>query len=174
MDPGPASVRVLIFQKPMRRIIFYGLTLAVLILVLPGCGKQDLNKPPKIRYGQDICADCRMIIAEPRFAAAAVSETGEVFKFDDIGCAARYADSAKVVPARLWVHDFLTEQWVDGKAAVFVHSGNLVTPMGYGLAAFSGLEDADKFNEKEKGQSVSWEEMPGIPRDKNQSIKGGA
>jgi len=147
--------------------------LLAVILVLPGCGKEDPDKPPKIRYGQDVCADCRMIIAEPRFSASLVSGENDVLKFDDIGCAAHYQMNQPGPPERFWVHDFLTEQWVDGKAAFFVYSGNLVTPMGYGLAAFSGRAEAEKFAENEKGRQVSWEETPGILRSKSQLTKGG-
>ena len=113
-----------------------------------------------------------MIIAEPRFSASLVSGENDVLKFDDIGCAAHYQMNQPGPPERFWVHDFLTEQWVDGKAAFFVYSGNLVTPMGYGLAAFSSREDADKFMKKENGRLIFWQEIPEILRDKTWVNKG--
>lgn len=91
-----------------------------------------------------------MIIAETRFAAAFVSENGDTFKFDDIGCMRRFKEIHPSVSGRRWVHDFISERWIGEKNAYVVHSKDLATPMGYGLAAFSNREDAERFVEKEK------------------------
>ena len=45
--------------------------LPILLFLLAACaqGATELN-PPEIRYGEDVCADCNMIISDPRFASA--------------------------------------------------------------------------------------------------------
>jgi len=67
------------------------ISLWLLISILPaGCQKgQGL---PKIRYGEETCDHCRMIISEDRFAAAYRLNSGLIKKFDDIGCAIQHQE----------------------------------------------------------------------------------
>ncbi len=42
-----------------------------LALLAAGCAQGTAEiKPPEIRYGEDVCVECKMIISDPRFAAA--------------------------------------------------------------------------------------------------------
>ena len=138
------------------------IVLACLLLALSsGCaGRTEEDKPPDIRYGKDLCAECRMIIGEARFAAAAMGEDGEYLKFDDIGCMRIHQGQAAALtpPKNFWVHDYATEAWVRGAAAFFAKSDSLITPMGYGVAAFSGRSGAEDLAKKQGGKAVSWEE----------------
>jgi len=52
------------------------LTLSGLLLGACG-GRQGALQPPEIYYGQDTCARCGMLISDPRFAAALLTEEGE-------------------------------------------------------------------------------------------------
>jgi len=69
--------------------IYISLWLLISIL-LAGCQKDQ--GPPKIRYGEETCDHCRMIISEDRFAAAYRLNSGLVKKFDDIGCAIQHQE----------------------------------------------------------------------------------
>ena len=138
--------------------ILFRAVLATSILLV-GCAGRPENKAPNIHYGQDPCSECRMIIGDKRFAAAFISEDGEVFKFDDIGCMRTYEEKNKVLPKNSWVHDYQSEQWVVKEQAIFVFSKQLVTPMGYEIAAFSDAGAAKEFLGKGGGQKISWDEI---------------
>jgi len=55
----------------------------LLLLLFAGCRPKG---PVAIEYGQDICAFCKMIIADPRFGAEVITKTGKVYKFDSVEC----------------------------------------------------------------------------------------
>ena len=114
----------------------------IFLVLLIGCSKKDVF--PTIRYGQDVCGECKMIIVEERFAAA-IKHDGEVDKFDDIGCALKYSKKMKSPPEQFWVHNFKTNEWLNLKQSVIVQSSGLITPMGYGMAAFSDSPSADQW-----------------------------
>jgi copper chaperone NosL len=104
---------------------------------LGGCGT-DLGRPPTVRYGEEACAHCRMIISDDRFAAALVIKGGETLKFDDVGCLVeREADQGAPPGSAYWVRDFDGGGWLDARLASYVHSAEVHSPMGYGLTALA-------------------------------------
>ena len=134
-------------------------TFLVVLVLLVGCSEQTTDKIPNIRTGKDPCAECRMIISDKRFAAAFITTDGETIKFDDIGCLRVYERKHAVMPQQAWVHDYLSEDWIEQAKAVFVHSEAMVTPMGYGIAAFFDNQKARQFLEKHEGQKILWDEI---------------
>ncbi len=114
----------------------FGASLALfIVLTIAGCGKTDLSQPPKLNYGSDTCAECRMIIQDERFASAVVTAGGEIIKFDDIGCMQIYQQQHAMPGSRAWVHDLESAEWLDAGSAVIERTPDRVTPMGYGIAA---------------------------------------
>ena len=141
----------------MRRLIS-AVFLAGLVL-LAGCSRQTADKAPNIRYGKDACAECRMIIGEKKCAAALIGTDGESVKFDDIGCMKAYLQKNAMTAKYAWVHDYQSDEWIDQRKAVFVRSEYLVTPMGYGIAAFSATQASEQFLADHAGQKISWDEI---------------
>ena len=135
------------------------LAFLVVVLLFAGCSEHATDKAPNIHYGIDACAECRMIIGDKRFAGAFITTDGETIKFDDIGCMRVYERKHGVMPRHAWVHDYPSEAWIDQTKAVFVHSAAMVTPMGYGIAAFSDAQKARQFLEKQGGQKILWDKM---------------
>jgi hypothetical protein len=77
-----------------------------------------------------------MIIGDECFAAALVAPTGDVLKFDDIGCLVEH-EAARLRPdVAYWVRDAASGEWLDAREARFVHSRDRASPMGFGLAAY--------------------------------------
>jgi copper chaperone NosL len=104
---------------------------------LGGCGT-DLSRPPTVRYGEEACAHCRMIISDDRFAAALVTKGGDTLKFDDIGCLVEHKADQQQLPGSVsihWVRDFGGGGWLDARSASYVHSTKVHSPMGYNLTA---------------------------------------
>jgi copper chaperone NosL len=113
------------------------------LILLVACGRgPDLDEPPDIRYGADVCDRCAMIINEARYAAAYVIPDGETRLFDDIGGMVAYNDEVAEDVAVFWVHDYDTEEWLKADEAYFAKSEELLTPMGFGIVAFASQERA--------------------------------
>jgi copper chaperone NosL len=107
----------------------------MLAALLLGCNGVDLDAPPEIVYGRDVCSRCGMIIEDARFAAAYVTPDGESRIFDDIGDMLVFqADEGEAVHV-YWVHDYETGAWLRAEEAFFVLASDIHTPMGYGLVA---------------------------------------
>jgi copper chaperone NosL len=114
---------------------------------------------PVIRYGQENCARCRMTISDARFAAAWRSPDGKEKRFDDIGCMVLLQSEAPPPGGtRFWVHDFATEAWIDGEAAVYIVSATIPSPMAYGVAASATAEGAAALARRFAGtELVQWQ-----------------
>jgi copper chaperone NosL len=142
---------------------------ALALACASACGDAAPTGPPEIRFGADACDGCRMTIAEPRYAAAALADDGAVgrmLKFDDIGCLARWEANAPEVTIRgRWVHDRPSEVWIDADTATFSRTRDLTTPMGSGIAAFKTASDADLLVAERGGEMLSWSVILARARD---------
>lgn len=136
-----------------------------LSLILVGCGQRD-DGVPRIRYGEETCDRCRMIISEKRFAAAYRTTSGALRKFDDLGCAVLYSEGQSEEVSQFWGYDYEEAGWLNAGQAFLVHSRELVTPMGYGIVVFSTAEKAAALAEKVNGQVVQFDQLNSILQPK--------
>ena len=139
---------------------------AALGLLFPGCSGPSAPSPPDIRWGEDVCSLCTMIISEQQHAAAAAVPAGRRWDYrvyDDIGCLLhdRAADSAK---AR-WVRDLDGARWIPADSASFVMSPRLRTPMGSGIAAFTSREGAGRLAGGDGAVILDWDGLRRRSRD---------
>jgi len=131
-----------------------------MMLLATGCGQSpDTGMPPEIRYGQDLCEECGMIITEPRFAAAYYTEEGTAHIFDDIGGMCMFHLQHQENVASFWVHDYETEVWIEAEQAHFVQSSELYTPMAFGVVAFSDLEQAAGLAKETGGMVLTFDQL---------------
>lgn len=146
---------------------YCSLVSAAAILLLAACEKSG-NWPDgmePIHWDRDVCAQCGMVISDPRFAVEArVNEPKKgIYKFDDIGCLVAWTDTQskrtglppwwKDKDARAWVADFSSPvenrdmlKWLDVHTARYIERSS---PMGHNYAAV----------EKPEEPSVSFEEI---------------
>lgn len=115
--------------------------------VISGCRRETPIEPPTIHYGQDICAECGMIVSDSRFAAAMLVEQDgqrEMLLFDDIGCliVGQWQDESAML-AR-WVTDASSGQWLDATNAAYLVSPDIITPMAFGAAAYADRAAAEQ------------------------------
>ena len=135
----------------MRKKFFF-LLLIYLGVSMAGCARQNpQNTRPKIRYGEDTCDECRMIISEQRFAAVFRTDDGQARRFDDLGCLRDYLRKHDETPAQIWVSDYHTGVWLKADSAFFVRSPEVATPMAHGIVAFSSREEANSFSASHQG-----------------------
>jgi len=123
----------------------------VMSLALTSCGS-DLDSPPKVRWGEETCYRCNMIINDQKFAGAIRLRNGELLKYDDLGCLLEDYNSLRDKVHRVWVHKYKGEGWLDATRAWFVQSKSIFSPMGYGIAAFDDQSDAQKLAKKVRGK----------------------
>lgn len=126
-----------------------------LVLIFNGCSEDREIKPAIVKYGQDTCTGCSMIISEVPYSAQYILTDGSVKKFDDIGCMIDYikhTDNELDMIAAVYVHDYNSNKWIDAKRALFLHSRLIITPMGHGIIAFSNDEDLKKEQTKSGGK----------------------
>ncbi|HYN06549.1 MAG TPA: nitrous oxide reductase accessory protein NosL [Vicinamibacterales bacterium] len=100
------------------------------------CGS-NAPAPAALDSGHDVCAYCRMIVSDRRFASQIVAPLEEPKFFDDLGCLANYLKGAGSLDARttVYVADHSTLAWVPARAAVFTRVETLTAPMGSHLVA---------------------------------------
>jgi copper chaperone NosL len=140
MVDHPLFVGYADIQKARRLMRTYTLLLLAILMfaVSNGCGREvNTEAPPRIVYGQDVCDRCNMIISEERYAAAYWNEAGEARRFDDIGGMLAHIEEHGEKAVSFWVHDFETAEWIRAEEATFVVDSDLITPMGFGIVAFS-------------------------------------
>jgi copper chaperone NosL len=119
-------------------------------------------RPRPIAYGEDACTLCRMVVADERYGAELVMQTGRVHTFDSIECmAAFYNDEiAADAVASLWVTDFdQPRTLLDATGSVFLHSSHLPSPMGAGLTAFADSAAAGTALAAHGGSILTWPEL---------------
>lgn len=116
---------------------------------------------PVIRYGKENCARCRMAISDARFAAAWRDPADKEAHFDDIGCMVLLqGEKNPEAGTRFWVHDYVTEAWLDAPSASYAISESIHSPMSYGVAASATAEGAQQIvKESSPVQVARWESL---------------
>lgn len=103
-----------------------------------GCAgsADDPDAPPAIRYGQERCFHCGMVIDDLRFASASRMPGEASRHFDDIGCLlADLRPQPASATRRTFVHDIATEAWLRAPEATYLISSAIRTPMASGIVA---------------------------------------
>ena len=139
---------------------FTGVAAAGMVLgfrALPSDSESEGDGPPTISYGSDTCAHCKMVISDPRFAAACRDTDGKPSRFDDIGCMVRmHAEMPPADGATFWVHSYMDEATVAAGDATFVISDKILTPMAFGIAAVSTRPEAEALVQQFGGETQAW------------------
>ena len=130
-------------------------------MIVLGCDTQKTTLP-QIRYGAETCNRCRMIISEKRFAAAYRTIENDLRKFDDLGCAVLHRTEQNEQVKQFWVYDYKERDWLDTGQAFFVQSADLLTPMGYGIAAVKTQPEAELLAKNANGQIVKFNQLQHI------------
>jgi hypothetical protein len=89
--------------------------------------------PVPVVWDKAVCAECRMHVGEPAFAAQLQTADGGVYDFDDPGCLFEYfAEHAPELRAA-WFHHHQEDRWLRHDEVAFVPVKT--SPMGFGLGA---------------------------------------
>lgn len=133
--------------------IIYILFFATFSLVLSACSGEPETGPVEVKWDQDNCERCRMMLSDRNFAAQIryfpEAKRSRVVKFDDIGCAVLWIKDQQWnndPKTQIWVADHSSGEWIDARTATYIRKNN--SPMGYDLgaqaeAALGGLNFAE-------------------------------
>ncbi len=134
--------------------------LIIFISIFIGCSSEaNKNEPPKIILGQDPCDYCSMLINEYKFSSALWLENGEAKRFDDIGCMINFIQKTDKKVLKTWVYDFHSKKPVEAEEAYYVVSKEIVTPMGFGIAAFKSKNEAEKYAGKNNTEVINFNKL---------------
>lgn len=109
-----------------------------------GCSFPRPGDAPKVKFGRQECARCRMIVSDARFAAGYVDDTGETVAYDDLGEMLGEITRKPELRARSWVSDYHGAGWLKLGDAYTVRIPGFATPMGTGWLAFVSQAEAEK------------------------------
>lgn len=119
--------------------IFNFLILILITLALSSCSEKNPEDMHKIHWDRDMCERCQMVISEKHFAVQIINKkTHKAHMFDDIGCTVLWFKEENhkwFKEAKIWIADAKNGDFIDAREASYT-KGNL-TPMGYGLKAYS-------------------------------------
>ena len=143
----------------MKLPLAFILACGIAIVMLASC--VQVTVAPVAIEADDMCSFCRMSISEKRYAAELISNDGQVFKFDEIGCMANFIKQKKNngdVHAA-FVMDFDRREWLPAENAFYVRSSELKTPMNGGIVAFENQSSAEGAAAKYHGALVRFAEV---------------
>lgn len=138
------------------------LLITYLIPFLSSCG----GGPQPIRFGEDACDNCRMIISDPRFGAQLVTDKGKAFKFDDISCYWKYKKNQKLTDTDI-AHSLVVDYhhpktMIDANNACILRAESIKSPMSSKLAAIGQDKACAKLQKKWQASRYSWAETAAL------------
>lgn len=118
-----------------------------LLGALQGCAK---GSPRAVAYGRDECANCRMTVSDPRYAAALVTAKGRTLVFDSIECLASFVlrndasqGADRTAVGSPWVASHLAPNaLMPAEEGWFEREAGPGSPMGKGLTAYPTESEA--------------------------------
>jgi copper chaperone NosL len=132
-----------LFRRFEKKRLSAFMTVCSVLILLTGCSNQE--QEPIVLH-TDMCDNCRMTIADGRFAAEIMTKKGRVYKFDDMHCMQAFTkEKTNGEVSRYWINDFAADNILtDATKAWYVQHESLRSPMGGNTAAFPDKAAAEK------------------------------
>lgn len=128
-----------------------------LMLFASGCSVGQ----PKINYGADECAHCRMNVVDAKFGAAIQTTKGRDYVFDAPECMVPFVGMnghlVKEEVAGWYVTDFAHPgTLIDATKAFYLHAPTLKSPMRGNVAAFATPAEREEAKKHFPGDDLDW------------------
>jgi nitrous oxide reductase accessory protein NosL len=129
-----------------RFIVLFSLMLA---FVFPGFLYSQSHPVPQGAK----CAECGMSVDQnSKFVSEVTTKDAKTLFFCDIGDMLFHFRSSREKVKDVYVRDYITGAWIDGKKALYILNKKIITPMSWGIAAF--LEESAA---KQRGTPVDFD-----------------
>ena len=121
------------------------------------------SDPVPLRFGEDACHTCKMILMDKKFGSELVTKKGKVYKFDDVNCMLTYYNSPEADPQefahRLVVDFSQPAKLIPAADAFYLKSPAIKSPMASQIAAFETKESMQNVQKESKGIYLVWGEL---------------
>ncbi len=144
-------------KKIVMNILTVAVVIAILVILLLSFGNDQgakyvykgnsAHKIIKIKPKEYQCSECNMNIEAMAYEAQVITQGGDTYFFDDIGCVVLWLQNHKPAIAKIVTKTLDTHRWVEAKKAWYTRTAH--DPMGYGFAAME---------EKKRGL-ITYDEM---------------
>ena len=130
------------------------LVIVAFALLAASCSARAAGHP-EIVVDQTVCSHCGMLVSEPAYAAAYHAAGKDARVFDEIGCLLDAIRHEAASPITVWVQDAAGGGWLDAKAATFVSSPDIRTPMNGGVLAYADASAAADAAAAHRGKVIA-------------------
>jgi len=144
-------------KKIVINIAVFAMVIAVIVILLLSFGSDEgakyvyknntEHKIIEIKPKEYQCSECNMDIEDLDYIAELVTQNGNTYFFDDIGCVVLWLKNHSPKIAKLMTKTLDTHEWIPVEKAWYSRTAH--SPMGYGFAPYL----------KKKEGFVSYEEM---------------
>ncbi len=143
-------------KKILLNLLTFSIVIAIIVILFLALGTQEgaryVYKGNKAHQAVEIkpkeyqCSECNMNVEKLEYAAQIITENGDTYFFDDIGCVVLWLKSHKVPIVKILTQTLDTHKWIEAEKAWY--SRIAPSPMGYGFAAVeSHKTDLIPYNE---------------------------
>ena len=138
--------------------IILSVLICILAYTFSFAAEPQLTKPAK----KDKCPVCGMFVAKfDQWLAQIVVPGSEPLVFDGVKDMmvyyfnpARYGGDIDASKAEIWVRNYYTLEYIDGRRAFYVLGSDVLGPMGDELIPFSARDEAENFRKDHHGTEV--------------------
>jgi len=145
-------------MKKLHVVLLLGLYVAGVFWSRDGMGQQGA---PSVVTDHDRCAVCGMFVAKyPEWVAQIELSNGKMFMFDGpkdmlvfYFSPEEYGAEGGIV-GHMHVKDYYSQQWLDGRKALYVIGSDVLGPMGEEFVPFDSREAAETFLKDHHGKAI--------------------
>ena len=144
-------------KKLLINIAVFAMVIAVIITLLLSFGTDEgaryvykgntAHKVIEVKPKEYRCSECNMEVEHLGYMAQIITQEGNTYFFDDIGCLVEWLKNHHPKIAKMVTKTRDTNRWIDVTKAWYSRTD--ATPMGYGFAAY----------EKQKEGLIPFEKM---------------
>lgn len=143
----------------MLRKLFYYSAIIILMFGIQACS----SEPEPIVYGEDNCAECRMLATDKKFGAELITEKGKIYKFDAVECLISFYNKSDLKNSnnlKMYVVDFSNpSKLIDVSKSYFLKNDLFHSPMSLNVLAFENKDSLMKIKNKYEGEEISWQKL---------------